>query len=281
MHKSIMINELTKFIDINPNGLYVDSTFGIGGHSKEILKYLNLKSKLFIFDKDFISYCYAKNIFLNDKRVNFFFSSFENINHFFNKENYLDGIICDLGLSLDQLRDKSKGFGFKSDGFLDMRVNFFYPFRIIDWFNLATEKDLNCFFNLFYNKKYIFKIVKKILIYRKFKVIKTTRELCNIIFTTNVLNKNKILTKFFHFARVFINNDFFLLICFLEKCLNLLKSGGILILLSFNSFDDNIIKNFIFKNENKIKFMTFKPSIFEIDFNLSSRSALMQIIKKL
>lgn len=281
MHKSVMINELTKFIDINPNGLYVDSTFGLGGHSKEILKYLNLKSKLFIFEKDFISYCYAKNMFLNDLRVKFFFSSFEHISYFFLKENYLDGIICDLGLSLDQIKDKSKGLGFNSNGFLDMRINFFYPFRIIDWFNLATEKDLNCFFYLFYNKKYANEIIKKILIYRKLNVIKTTNELCNIIFTTNILNKNKILTKFFYFSRIFINNDFFLLICFLEKCLNLLKPGGILILLSFNSFDDNIIKNFVFNNENKIKFMTFKPSIFEINFNLSSRSALMHIIKKL
>jgi len=284
MHIPVMLSEVIKYLDIRSNGIYIDSTFGLGGHSHEMLKYLNSDGRLYIFDKDIDSYNKANDLFYLDDRVNVFHSSFDDMYLMLKKPDVIgnvSGIIADLGLSLFQLKSLSKGFGFNCNGFLDMRLDTNQAFRVVDWINFATKKDLEDVFVFFDDSLLVKFLVKKIILYRNKHSIKTTKELFDIIFGVFGFYKGRsMIGKLFQFIRVFINNDFSLLHVFLKRCLSLLDNGGILILISFNSLEDMVIKNFLL-NSHRVKSLSFKPSICEIDDNYSARSAHMRIIERI
>jgi len=280
-----MLREVIKFLNIKPSGLYVDSTFGLGGHTYEILKYLNRDGKLFVFDRDFNSYDIARKLSFFDCRVSASCMSFNNMFHVLgNVEGGVSGIVTDLGLSSFQLKDSSKGFGFNNDSFLDMRLNVSQSFRAIDWINFATQADLDDVFNFFGDKFIARRVVKRIIVYRRTSFIKTSRELYDLLI--GIFDSYKFddfISRVFQAIRIFINNDLSILNSLLRESFYLLETGGFLIVITFNSLEDRVVKNFFIDNNAslKFKFMYIKPSILEIGNNYSARSAIMRIIKKL
>jgi 16S rRNA (cytosine1402-N4)-methyltransferase len=285
MHKSVLLKEVVKFLDIIPNGLYLDATFGNGGHSIEILKFLNKYAKLFTFDKDVSSFKKSCNLSDYDKRIFSYNKSFKKINIIKKFDSFirLDGIIIDLGLSLNQIRNSTQGFNF-NNGFLDMRLNNICSVRALDWINFANIEDLEKIFFLLDNKNVSQYLVKYINFYRSKNSIKTIYDFL-LILKIICLKKKFIFKKIdviFQSIRIFINNDLFEIIVFLDKIKFLLKKNGICIILCFNSLEDKIVKNFILNNKENFFIINkkIKPCIKEINMNYSSRSCIMRIIKK-
>lgn len=276
-----MLNEVVKFLDISASGIYVDSTFGQSGHTSEILRYLNKYGKMYILDKDYSSYNFSKNRCIFDNRVNAVCTSYDNILNFLNYYNLsgkVDGIIADLGLSLCQIKNSYKGFGFCRDGFLDMRLDFEQELRAVDWINNANLSDLEQVFFFLGNSFLAKQISKKIISVRKKSFIRTSRELCNLIFNMSLSSKKVDFNQFFQALRVFVNNELYVLNNFLEYAFVLLKTGGFLIIISFNSVEDALVKSFFFKKRVMCTFL--KPSFKELSNNCSSRSAIIRIFKK-
>ena len=165
MHKPVMLKETIKFLDIKQDGLYLDLTYGIGGHSNEISKYLNKHGTLISIDKDTLAYILAKksnksNIF------NMSFNEFKTESNFFKN---VDGIILDLGLSLEQIIDPKMGLSFYKNTHLDMRLNNKQKLWASDWINFVNEKDLKLFLNFFMEENISKIISKNIIIFRKKK----------------------------------------------------------------------------------------------------------------
>lgn len=281
MHFSVMLPEIIKFLDIKSSGVYIDSTFGQGGHSGEILKYLSKNGKLFLLDKDFAAYELAKAKYVNDLRVNAAHISYDNISYFSNNYNLLgkvDGVIADLGLSSSQIKDSRRGFGFNKNGFLDMRLDEKQEIRAVDWLNHAGLSDLESVFFFLGDTFLAKRISKSIVVYRKNSLIRTSKDLCNLILSMTFVDKKIDFNQIFQAIRIFVNNDLYILNKFLKESFFLLKPGGFLIVISFNSLEDVMIKSFF--SEKKIFSMFLKPSFKELSHNCSSRSAIMRILKK-
>lgn len=281
MHISVMLFELIKYLDIKPNGVYIDCTFGYGGHSLELLKYLNKDGLLLVIEKD---KCVLKDNFVFFKtysRVKFYNCSFNEINDIvlINKlEKEVDGIFVDLGISSNHYLDFKRGFGFSNEGFFDFRLDIDQSIRAVDWINFSNFNELHCAFSFIDNKKLSADIIDNILLFRRSKKIKTIKDFYDIIIKSCSINNinNFCIGKIFNSIRMFINNEIFLLFDFLNKCIELVKPGGILVIISFNSIEDKIIKNFFYNNK-KIINHSIKPSLLELNFNYSSRSAIMRI----
>ncbi len=285
MHIPVMLHEVISFLDLKSDGLYIDATFGAGGHSKEILRYLNNNGKLIVLDKNFISYNLAKKLSHIDKRVNAFNLSFDHfvlINKKMNTVLY-DGVVVDLGLSSLQYDSLNLGFGFKYNSFLDMRLNSSQNIRVIDWLNFANYFDLVEVFSYFGDYKFADYVAIKILKFKKNNFIKTTYDLHMLFIKTFgkvCYNSEKFLSKIFILLRIFINNDVLLFKIFLYNIFNILNTNGVLILISFNSLENKIIKKIFINKFFDKKYFDFKTSFEELDFNFSSKSANIKIFKK-
>lgn len=288
MHIPVMLNEVLKNLDIFSNGVYFDCTFGTGGHSSIISKFLNKRSVFNLIDKDLSNFLrFGNKFFFTNKTIVFYKCSFDKVLSIINDNNLfgmVDGFLVDLGISNYQLLDFNRGFGFNTNGFLDMRLDFFQKTRAVDWFNFASLDELFIVFSFINNIKLTNCIVKEILFFRKKNRIRTSKDFFNIVLKACKSNK-KYLTyfnKIYQSIRIFINNDMFILFSFLKNIFDALKSSGILLFISFNSLEDKIVKNF-FKNNSLVlkSFVNFiKPSLYELNNNYSSRSAIMRIFIK-
>ena len=280
-----MLLEVLKYLDIRPNGIYFDCTFGFGGHSFEIYKYLSTCGTLNVFDKDSLFIFDIKNRLEINTNMNFYKCSFEKISdvaHSIGVFGSIDGILVDLGISTDHLLDNNRGFGFSEDGFLDMRLDLDQNIRAVDWLNFASFDELLCTFCFLDNDNLSCDIARAIINFRNKIRIKTVSDfykiVSNICFSDKFLKKS--FNKIFQTIRFFVNNDLFLLCSFLHVAFFSLKVSGVLVLISFNSIEDKIIKNFF--NDKSVKAFTsfLMPSIKELNYNYSSKSAVMRIFFK-
>lgn len=288
MHIPVMLNEVLKGLDLVPNGVYFDCTFGTGGHSFVISKFLNKHSFLNILDKDLSSFNnFSKKFFFFKKKILFYKCSFNNIDKIIYDNNLfgkINGILVDFGISNYQLCDFDRGFGFKTNGFLDMRLDLYQDVRAVDWFNFASLDELFIVFSFIDNLKFVTCIVNEISFFRKKNKIRTSKDFYDILLKVCKLNKSYMnhFNKVYQSVRTFINNDMFILFSFLKNAFNALNSSGILLFISFNSLEDKIVKNFFKDNSFVSKsFVSFlKPSIEELDSNYSARSAIMRFFVK-
>ncbi|MDP2763092.1 MAG: 16S rRNA (cytosine(1402)-N(4))-methyltransferase RsmH [Enterobacteriaceae bacterium] len=300
MHIPVMLLEVIDYLKINPSGFYVDVTFGLGGHTVGVLKHLNENGRILVLDRDIFSIRIAERLSLLDFRVEFSHASFDQLNNILLKKelnNKVDGIIADLGISNFQLLDISRGFSFNNNGFLDMRMNIKQELMASEWINCASFKDIVFVLSNFGEEKLSHKIANEIVTYRRRKFINMTSDLVEIVskfyLCTHYTRKHPA-TRIFQAIRIFINNELQLLEWFLLSALQSLKLGGRLIVLSFNSLEDRIVKNFIVKYKFNLKckkscdglFLKsvvkyLRPSISEIDNNISSRSAVMRVIERI
>ena len=289
-HNPVMVEEVLKGLNINPNGIYVDLTFGGGGHSKKILDKLN-KGHLYAFDQDNDAANKAGEI--NDTRFTFIKANAKYLKNFMLYYNVdkVNGIFADLGVSSHQIDTQERGFSTRFCADLDMRMNVNKKTTAKDILNNYPGKDLEKIF-LEYGELYNYKqIVHLICEYRKRKRINTTFDLKNLLLENIKIPKRyeiKFLSQVFQALRIEVNDELNTLKVMLKAAYETLVKNGRLVVLSYHSLEDRIVKNF-FKSKTlgdnnsttrRFKILTPKPlqpSFEEIERNSRSRSAKLRV----
>ena len=292
LHVPVLSGEFENLLDVRPGGVYIDATFGRGGHSKIVLSKLSSTGRLLVFDRDVCAISCAKNLANNDSRIEIFHSEFSEIPSILStSRKKIDGIFFDLGVSSPQLENSSRGFSFKCDGPLDMRMNQEKGRNAEDWINSAPEKEIADVLWRFGEERFSRKIAKKIVYYRKDKAIKTTGVLADII-RSSIKGSYKIdpATRSFQAIRMLINEELLELESILASVLCMLKKGGRLLVISFHSIEDRLVKHH-FRDLSKVdtslsgkgspdyRLLTKKPiraTREEIQANRRSRSARLR-----
>ena len=296
-HIPVMLNECMEGLAIKPDGVYVDVTFGGGGHSKEILSRLGKKGTLYGFDQD----ADAENNIPEDDRFVFVRSNFRYLSNFmrFHGETEIDGLLADLGVSSHHFDDKDRGFSFRFQGMLDMRMNTRAGKTAADILNTYTEEALSTLFYLYGGLEYSRKLASVIGKARETKRLETTDEVLALI--TPYIGKDKekkMLAQVFQALRIEVNDEMRALREMLQQAMHLLKPGGRLVVMTYHSLEDRLVKNF-FKSGNfegtisqdffgniqspfrLINNKVITPSSEEVEVNPRSRSAKLRIAEKL
>ncbi|MBJ7553267.1 16S rRNA (cytosine(1402)-N(4))-methyltransferase RsmH [Marinomonas spartinae] len=302
-HISVMLNESVDMLVTNVDGLYVDGTFGRGGHTRLVLNRLQ-QGRLLGFDKDPVAIDFGKALQQEDERFSIVQDSFANMtDHIVTVFgcHKVDGIMMDLGVSSPQLDDAERGFSFMNDGPLDMRMNPNQGESAAQWIAHAQEKDIADVMYQFGEERFSRRIAKAICEYRAHTPIVSTLQLAKIVAEANPAwekGKNPA-TRAFQGIRIFINNELGDLEVGLEAAAEALKVGGRLVVISFHSLEDRIVKRFM-KLKSKgpelprhlpiqnaqldIKFKTIgkaiKPSKTEVSDNVRSRSAVLRVLER-
>ena len=306
MHTSVLLNEAIDSLNLKDDGIYVDSTLGYAGHSSEILKRVR-RGYLFAFDQDIDAVKYS------EKKLSKSFHNYKIINdNFVNIKKDLiscgvkkvDGILFDLGVSSPQLDDASRGFSYHNDARLDMRMNQKQGLSAYEVVNNYSENDLAMIFFKYGEEKYSKSIAKKIVEYRKQKQIETTLELVEIIKSAvpeKVKREKHPARKVFQAIRIEVNDELTVLETAIRDALDILNVGGRIVVITFHSLEDRIVKN-IFKEVSavdpkvkglpnipeeylpKFKVINTKvitPSNEELNNNKRARSSKLRIIERI
>ncbi len=304
-HQPVLLNEVIEHLNVRRDGIYVDATFGRGGHSRAILQQLGDNAKLIAFDKDPDAEKVAEQLQQQDKRFNFYRGSFTKIEEQLEKLNLvgkIQGVLLDLGVSSPQLEDKERGFSFLRDGPLDMRMDPTQGLSAKEWIAKVTEIDLATVFKEYGEERFSKRIAKAILREREEKPITRTLELAEIIKQANPKwEKDKHpATRCFQAIRIFINSELSDLQHVLPQTIRVLASGGRLAVISFHSLEDRIVKRFIrekqigdsFPKDLPINVEALKPELtrvtkaikaqhVEIENNSRARSAVLRVAEKI
>ena len=287
-HEAVMVEEVLENLVFKNNGTYVDCTFGAGGHSLEILKKLDSLGSLVSFDKDIQATLNLPIELIGETRFKLINDSFSNIKKYF-KNDSIDGVLIDLGISSTQLDDAKRGFSFQSDGPLDMRIDATKGITARDWINGASKKEIEDVLWNLGEERASRKIARKIVYSREKKSIETTKDLTDLILNSvHKKSKKHPATNSFRAIRMFINNEIQELKEALEASGDLLRSGGRLAVISFHSMEDRIVKRF-FQGKDRVnsrvefkylKDKFLKPGSQEILNNPRSRSAILRVAEK-
>jgi 16S rRNA (cytosine1402-N4)-methyltransferase len=296
-HKPVLLIESIDGLNIKPEGIYADLTFGGGGHSREILRRLGKKGRLLAFDQDKDA---GQNI-QDDPRFTFIHSNFRFLKNFLRyfKIKELDGILADLGISSHQIDEKGRGFTFRQNASLDMRMNKDSEITAEKILNDYSESDLVQIFREYGELRNAGRIAKRVCIKRKEKRIQTTDEIIEILEDLlPVQQRNKSLARIFQALRMEVNDEAGALKEMLSQVDESLTNGGRLAVLSYHSIEDRFVKNLIksgniegridedfFGNRKQvfraINKNVITPSEKEINENPRARSAKLRIAEKL
>ena len=296
-HFPVMLNEVLKLSSPNKGGSFIDCTFGGGSYSKEILNFPH--TNVFALDRDIKVFSLAKELKIKfPKRFKFFQLKFSQLDSVSNKN--VDVVIFDLGLSSIQLDDLARGFSFKSKEKLNMTMGL-NEISALEVINNLSETDLKLIIKILGEEKEAYKIAKNIVKYRKEKKITKTSDLVEIIEKSKrkkLSNKINPCTKTFQALRIFVNKEITELLNGIINASKKLKPGGKLLVVSFHSIEDRIVKYFFTnfsKNKSKpsryfpenedaktalfdeYKNEIFRPSKKEININYRSRSAKLRL----
>ena len=295
-HRPVLLEESINGLKINPNGTYIDVTFGGGGHSKEILNHLNSSGRLIAFDQDQD----AVNNKISDKRLNLVKSNFKYLSNYLNyfQIKKIDGLLADFGISSHQIDSEKRGFSTRFECELDMRMNNSQKTDAKEVINEYKKDQLEYIFKNFGELKNYRKISQIIISERINNQITTTNDIKKILSPlTNKKEENKFFAKIFQAIRIEVNNELEVIKTLLEKSSKYLIKGGRLVCISYHSLEDRLVKKFIqnggFTNEtssdlygnkclNLIKIgKMITPSKKEILINNRSRSAKLRIAEKI
>ncbi|CAC9579490.1 16S rRNA (cytosine(1402)-N(4))-methyltransferase RsmH [thiotrophic endosymbiont of Bathymodiolus puteoserpentis (Logatchev)] len=247
-HQSVMFDESIIGLKLKSNGVYIDATFGRGGHALGILEKLGDQGKLIAFDQDITAIEYANQQF-NDSRLRLIHSPFVNMHQILSEEELLgkiDGIFMDLGVSSPQLDNAERGFSFNTEGPLDMRMNQSSGISVAQWLVSADEVEIANVIYEFGEERKSRHIASAIKRFQQEQPIKTTLQLANIVASVVKTKKNKHpATRTFQAMRIFINQELTQLSETLKQTINLLAPEGRLCVISFHSIEDRIVKQFI------------------------------------
>jgi len=253
-HIPVLLQESIDGLNIQPDGVYVDVTFGGGGHSKEILNRLGKNGHLYSFDQDIDA---EKNANLNDSRFTFVRSNFRYLKNWmrYYGVEHIDGLLADLGVSSHHFDDETRGFSFRYDAPLDMRMNRRGGMTAVDVLNDYTEQQLADVFYLYGEVKQARKIAASIVKVRQQQRIVTTSDLCKALgdkyWTLDPTTKNyqpvpnakKELARLFQALRIEVNHEMVALKEMLQAAQELLGPGGRLSVITYHSLEDRIVKN--------------------------------------
>ena len=253
-HQSVMFTESIDALNIKIGGIYIDATFGRGGHTQGILNKLDKSGSVIAFDQDIHAVEFAKENF-NDERLTVIHSAFTHMGEILSERNLsgkIDGILMDLGVSSPQLDNADRGFSFNTDGPLDMRMDQTSGISAAQWLENADAVEIANVIYEFGEEKKSRHIASAIKRYQQDKAITTTLQLANIIAGVVRTKKNKHpATRSFQAIRIFINQELKQLAETLDQSINLLAPKGQLSIISFHSIEDRIVKQFIQKHSKQ------------------------------
>ena len=309
-HKPVLLNESLEYLITNKSGIYFDGTLGFGGHSSGILKRLNDNALLIATDVDQDAFNYSKKNFAKEKRVILYNYNFSQIDIIAKIESasfdskgsgFFDGIFADLGVSSFQLDNTESGFTYRNEAKLDLRMDKTKVVGAADIINSFSEEDIANIIYKYGEEKNSRKIAKRICLQRAQKKIETTTELSDIIIDlTPKKYQVKTLSRVFQALRIYVNDELNVLKIFLEKAVSFLKPGGRIVILSYHSLEDRIVKEqFKYETldcicpkeypvckcdkERRLKILTKKPVIpspGEIENNIRARSAKLRAAER-
>ncbi len=302
-HIPVLKDESVKQLITDVDGIYIDATLGYGGHTKSILKSTSIKSKVFGIDKDVDAIEFSANELSSEERFTLKHGCFSSLDEYaktWNIYGSVNGILFDLGVSSVHLDDAERGFSFNKDAPLDMRFNQSRGKKVSEYLNKLPEKDIERILRVYGQEKFSKRIARNIIKYRNDHVIKSTSELVNIINKSVLVNdKNKHnATRSFQALRIFVNQELDILREVLEKSYDVLAPKGRLVLITYHSLEDKVIKDFLIYNNQylsaprkmpiKPDFMNkmfnlikkAKPSDDEITINHRARSAKLNVLEK-
>lgn len=303
-HIPVLLEAALEGLNIRPEGIYIDATFGRGGHARAILDKLNQNGRLLVLDRDPEAISEANALAAKDKRLAVRQGSFENLYAWCETEDLIekiDGILFDLGVSSPQLDSASRGFSFKNDGPLDMRMDPSVGISAADWLNSAEEAFIGTVLKTLGEERFHRRIARAIIAARNDAPITMTRQLAEIIAKAHpAWEKIKHpATRSFQAIRIFINNELEEITLGLDQALEILANGGRLAVISFHSLEDRLVKRFIQKHEKGDEHpiglpilasqmnqrlrrvgRSIKPTEREIAKNKRARSAILRLAEK-
>lgn len=295
-HIPVLLNEVIDGLNINPSGIYVDCTFGGGGHSREILKHLNSEGKLIAFDQDEDA---RKNL-PDDPRVIFIPHNFRHLQRFLRlyKIEKVDGVLADIGVSSHQFDEAERGFSTRFDAALDMRMDKRQELTASTVLETYSEQQLHKLFEQYGEVTNAKTLAKNIVVVRKTSSLKTINGFKTAVQASVKGNPNKYFAQVFQALRIEVNDELGALREMLEQLPAVLKPGGRIAVISFHSLEDRIVKNF-FKNgtfeemienpfEQQIKQSPFRivtkkpivPTTQELKLNPRSRSSKLRVAER-
>ena len=278
-HVPVLLQESLEGMAIRPEGVYVDVTFGGGGHSREILRRLGNDGHLYGFDQDADA---EKNI-PDDPRFTFVRSNFRylyNFMRYHQEVEKVDALLADLGVSSHHFDDKERGFSFRFDGLLDMRMNTRAGQTAADVLNTYTEEALANVFYLYGEVKVARKLASMVVTARETKPFAMIEDLLEVLKPFIGRDKEKkFLAQVFQALRIEVNDEMRALREMLMATLKVLKPGGRLVVITYHSLEDRLVKNFLspFKLVNN---KVIVPSAEEVERNPRSRSAKLRIAER-
>ena len=295
-HKPVMLKEVIESLEIKEKGIYVDLTFGGGGHSKKILKNLGKDGKLYAFDQD----SETEQNKIVDNRLVFINQNFKFLRQNLSYYNcdFVDGVLADLGVSSYQIDTPNRGFSTRFDSKLDMRMNKGHDLTAEDILNNYTEEELSNIFFKYSDLKNSKKIAAIITQRRKTNRISTTKDFNSLLESITIEKfKNKFYAKVYQALRIEVNNEINSLKQLLLQIPQILKKKGKVVIITYHSVEDRLVKRF-FKNgtfdkepskdnfgnvnlELKSDFKFLTPSLQEIKLNNRARSAKLRAAMKL
>jgi 16S rRNA (cytosine1402-N4)-methyltransferase len=302
-HTPVLLKESLDFLITDKSGIYFDGTLGFGGHSEKILKELNDNGLLIATDIDLDAFNFSKKKFNKERRMKIFNYNFAQINLISKIEsiNNFTGIFADLGVSSFQLDNPSSGFTYREDAKLDLRMDKKRAVSAADIVNSYAEEDIADILYEYGEEKNSRRIAHKILEARKINKIESTqklREIISEITPPNFLTKS--LSRVFQALRIYVNDELGVLKTFLTDSVSLLRKGGRIVILTYHSLEDRIVKEqFKYETldcicpkdfpvckcdkERRLNILTKKPIVpsdYEIKLNIRSRSAKLRVAER-
>jgi 16S rRNA (cytosine1402-N4)-methyltransferase len=247
-HLPVLLAEVLLALNLQKNGKYVDCTFGRGGHTQAILQHLEAEGRLLAFDQDPEAVAAGKMI--HDQRFTIIHCSFAQLTQQIIAQGWLgkvNGILLDLGVSSPQLETAARGFSFRQEGPLDMRMNPLQGERLAQWLAKVATEELAEVLKIYGEERYARRIAKAIIIARQQHPLTTTTQLANIIAAAHPAwpEGKHPATCSFQALRIFINQELEQLQQVLPQTLDVLSTGGRLVVISFHSLEDRLVKRFI------------------------------------
>jgi 16S rRNA (cytosine1402-N4)-methyltransferase len=304
-HQSVLLQQSIDLLVNDVDGFYIDGTFGRGGHSRLILQRLSKKGRLLVIDKDPEAISDAKLLAAEDERVLVWHGSFAQIDACaaeFAMKGKVAGVLLDLGVSSPQLDDAQRGFSFGKDGPLDMRMNTETGISAREWLASASELEIANVIYEFGEERFSRRMARAIVEERKVKEITSTTQLSEIVKQAHPAweKKKHPATKAFQGIRIFINNELGDLKKALDDMVDVLSVGGRMVVISFHSLEDRMVKQFVQKQAKgdnfppgvpvmqsqlnprmKIIGKAIKGRVEEASENIRARSAVMRVAERI
>ena len=306
-HRAVLLDEAVDALELRESrcdGIFVDGTFGRGGHSRKILSHLSAQGRLYAFDKDVQAVAVAEQLAAEDRRFSIVHHSFATMEAALASRSVtqVDGVLMDLGLSSPQVDQAERGFSFRADGPLDMRMDTTRGIPAAEWLATETQDNLEKVIRNYGEERFAFQIAKAIVARRAVEPITSTGQLAALVagaVKTREKGKDPA-TRTFQAVRIFINKELEELEAGLTQAYGLLAPYGRLVVISFHSLEDRIVKRFMASKASvpqpdrrlpiravdlpqpMMKLISrIKPSADEIAANPRARSAVMRCAMRL